>query len=94
MAADIKEKKFIEDVLRFATLLISAQESLTIGVDVYVDRSYGASMEEEDFAEYGLTKAQFIDIATFVSNFNNMLDNQAPTVADYRKILNILRTDK
>jgi len=26
MAADIKEKKFIEDVLRFATLLISAQE--------------------------------------------------------------------
>ena len=94
MAADIKETKFIEDVLRKSTQIITGQEELHAAVDIFGDRSYSADLDEDDFTEYGLTKAQFTDIADFETAFNLFLDGQAHAVKDYRKILNILRTDK
>ena len=92
--ADVKQTKFIEDTLRHATLIVTSQEELHSAVDIYTDRGYAAALTDEDLSEYGLTKAQFIDVAEFVTNFDKMLDSQQVTVKDYRKILNTLRTDK
>lgn len=94
MAADIKEKKFIETVLNRATQIIANQEDLTNAVDIYSDRSYAANLEEDDLTAYGLTKEQFIAIASFTAAFDLFLDGAGHDVADYRKVLNILRTDK
>lgn len=94
MAADIKEKAFIEDVLRKSTQIITNQEDLTSAVDIYTDRGYSSSMEDDDFTAYGIIKSQFTNIATFTEAFNLFLDGSSHTAADYRKTLNILRTDK
>jgi hypothetical protein len=92
---DIKEKTFIENILRRATLIIESQNDLTSAIDIFIDRGYSASLSEDDFLIYGITKAQFVNIADFVNNFNKFLDNDPTLImADYRKILNILRTDK
>lgn len=94
MAADVKEKKFIEQVLKTVTQIISNQEELTNAVDIFSDREYASNLTEDDFTAYGITKAQFTDISNFVSNFNLFLDGENVVNKDQRKVLNILRTDK
>jgi len=94
MAADVKEQKFIEEILRKATLLITAQEELHSAVDIFDDRGYSSSLEEEDCATYGITKTQLTSIANFVENFDLFLDGESVMAKDQRKVLNILRIDK
>lgn len=95
MAADVKETKFIEQVLKTVTQIVSNQEELTSAVDIFNDRSYASGLEDSDFTEYGITKSQFIDVANFVESFNKFLDNDNSLVfKDQRKVLNILRVDK
>jgi len=94
MAVNIKEKKFIEQVLKTVTQIISNQEELTSSVDIFIDREYADNLTEDDFLSYGLQKNQFTEISNFVLNFNLFLDGINVVNKDQRKVLNILRTDK
>lgn len=94
MAADPKERKFIDDVLNKATAIISNQEDLSSAVDIFGDRGYASGLEDSDFESYGITKAQFTAVADFVENFNLFLDGEDVVNKDQRKVLNILRIDR
>jgi hypothetical protein len=89
-----KKTDLIDNVLRQVTLIVQAEDSLVDSIDVFGDRDYSTGLTDADCAAYGFTKEQFTDVASFVNNFVKFLDGDTVAEADYRKILNVLRTDK
>lgn len=92
--AHIRERNFINDVLRKDTLIIESQERLENDIKIFTDREYAEKLAEEDFSEFGITKAEFLDIKKFVDNFKLFLSGAAHEVTDYRAILNKARIIK
>ena len=93
-----KKTDLIKSALRQITLQAQSGDSIDDSIEVFLDRGYNAGgsnpITDEDLVDFGITLAEFVEIKTFIDNYNLFLDNGSPAQADYRKTLNVLRTDK
>lgn len=88
---------FAKKVQEFCTYVIANHVQGYDAREVFNKRGYDPGgddpITDADVAELEITAADITAAMVFFENFQKMLDNQAPSIADYRDTLNDMRTD-